>query len=73
MSELQGIYFLIYCFSGAFNGFKQKEGIDYVNQRLQSGAFHPLIAEKRFTLDRIVDAYRYMESNKQLGKIVVTV
>jgi NADPH:quinone reductase len=50
-----------------------KAGIDYVNQRLQSGAFHPLIAEKRFTLDRIVDAYRYMESNEQLGKIVVTV
>jgi NADPH:quinone reductase len=50
-----------------------KAGIDYVNQRLQSGAFHPLIDEKQFTLDRIVDAYRYMESNEQLGKIVVTV
>ncbi|NJO42477.1 MAG: zinc-dependent alcohol dehydrogenase family protein [Cyanobacteria bacterium CRU_2_1] len=50
-----------------------KAGINYVNQRLQSGAFRPLIAEKRFTLDQIVDAYRYMESNEQLGKIVVTV
>jgi NADPH:quinone reductase len=48
-------------------------GIRYINQRLQSGAFHPLIAEKRFKLDQIVDAYEYMESNKQLGKIVVTV
>lgn len=48
-------------------------GIDYVNQRLQSGAFRPLIAEQQFTLDRIVDAYRYMESNEQLGKIVVAV
>jgi NADPH:quinone reductase len=48
-------------------------GIRYVNQRLQSGAFRPLIAEKRFTLDQIVDAYQYMESNEQLGKIVVTV
>jgi NADPH:quinone reductase-like Zn-dependent oxidoreductase len=48
-------------------------GISYINQRLQSGAFRPLIAEKRFTLDQIVDAYRYMESNEQLGKIVVTV
>lgn len=47
-------------------------GICYVSQRLQSGAFRPLIAE-RFTLDQIVDAYRYMESNEQLGKIVVTV
>lgn len=48
-------------------------GIRYVNQRLQSGAFRPRIAEKRFTLDQIVDAYRYMESNEQLGKIVVAV
>jgi NADPH:quinone reductase len=48
-------------------------GISYINQRLQSGAFHPLIADKQFTLDQIVDAYRYMESNEQLGKIVVTV
>lgn len=48
-------------------------GIRYVTQHLQSGAFRPLIAEKRFTLDQIVDAYRYMESNEHLGKIVVTV
>jgi NADPH:quinone reductase-like Zn-dependent oxidoreductase len=48
-------------------------GISYINQRLQSGAFHPLIAANRFKLDRIVDAYQYMESNEQLGKIVVTV
>jgi NADPH:quinone reductase len=48
-------------------------GIRYINQRLQSGTFHPRIADKQFTLDRIVDAYRYMESNEQLGKIVVTV
>ncbi|WP_225931367.1 zinc-dependent alcohol dehydrogenase family protein [Leptolyngbya sp. 7M] len=50
-----------------------QSGINYVNQRLQSGALRPLIAEKRFTLDQIRDAYRYMESNEQLGKIVVTV
>ena len=52
---------------------RMKAGINYINQRLQSGVFHPLLAEKRFTLDRIVDAYRYMESNEQLGKIVVAV
>jgi NADPH:quinone reductase len=50
-----------------------KAGISYINQRLQSGTFRPIVAEKRFTLDRIVDAYRYMESNEQLGKIVVVV
>jgi NADPH:quinone reductase len=52
---------------------RMKAGIEYIYQRLQSGAFHPLLAEKRFTLDRIADAYRYMESNEQLGKIIVTV
>jgi NADPH:quinone reductase-like Zn-dependent oxidoreductase len=50
-----------------------KTGIEYINQRLQSGAFRPLIADKQFTLEQIVDAYQYMESNEQLGKIVVTV
>jgi NADPH:quinone reductase len=48
-------------------------GIAYVEQRLQSGVFVPLIADQQFTLDRIVEAYQYMESNEQLGKIVVAV
>jgi NADPH:quinone reductase len=52
---------------------RMQAGIRYINQRLQSGAFHPLIAKQRFTLDRIVEAYQYMESNEQLGKIVVAV
>jgi NADPH:quinone reductase-like Zn-dependent oxidoreductase len=45
---------------------------EYVLKHLQSGAFAPRIA-KTFTLDQIVDAHRYMESNAQIGKIVVTV
>ncbi|GAC1425946.1 MAG: zinc-dependent alcohol dehydrogenase family protein [Acidobacteriaceae bacterium] len=44
----------------------------YVLRNLQSGAFVPRIA-KTFTLDQIVEAHRYMESNAQIGKIVVTV
>ena len=36
------------------------------------GSFKPKIA-RTFTLDQIVDAHRYMESNEQTGKIVVTV
>jgi NADPH:quinone reductase-like Zn-dependent oxidoreductase len=43
-----------------------------VTDRLTSGAFRPLIA-KTFKLDEIVEAHRYMESNEQIGKIVVTV
>jgi NADPH:quinone reductase-like Zn-dependent oxidoreductase len=35
-------------------------------------ASKPLIA-KTFPLDQIVEADRYLESNQQIGKIVVTV
>ncbi len=48
-------------------------GIAYVNERLASGAFRPLLAAGDFELDQIADAYRYMESNEQLGKIIVRV
>ncbi len=39
---------------------------------LASGHLKPVIA-KTFTLDHIVDAHAYMESNQQIGKVVVTV
>lgn len=44
----------------------------YVTARLESGVFRPLLADQKFTLDQIADAYRYMESNEHLGKIIVT-
>jgi NADPH:quinone reductase-like Zn-dependent oxidoreductase len=44
----------------------------YVIDHLVSGAFKPRI-DKTFTLREIVAAHRYMESNAQIGKIVVTV
>lgn len=44
----------------------------FVTDRLEDGSFKPIIA-KTFKLDEIVQAHRYMESNEQLGKIVVTV
>jgi NADPH:quinone reductase-like Zn-dependent oxidoreductase len=43
-----------------------------VNDGLADGSFKPLVA-KTFPLDQIVEAHRYMESNQQIGKIVVTV
>lgn len=39
---------------------------------LASGALEPVIA-KTFEFDEIVAAHRYLESNEQFGKIVVTV
>jgi NADPH:quinone reductase-like Zn-dependent oxidoreductase len=43
----------------------------YIFDHLASGAFRPIIA-KMFPFAEIVGAHRYMESNAQLGKIVVT-
>jgi NADPH:quinone reductase-like Zn-dependent oxidoreductase len=44
----------------------------YVFDHLASGGFKPRI-DKTFPLGEIVEAHRYMESNAQIGKIVVTV
>ena len=47
-------------------------GKQYVYDGLQSGTLKPII-DRTFPLDAIVEAHRYMESNQQKGKIVVTV
>jgi NADPH:quinone reductase-like Zn-dependent oxidoreductase len=44
----------------------------FINDGLADGSLKPLIA-KTFPLEEIVDAHRYLESNQQIGKIVVTV
>ena len=51
---------------------KLARGKQYVYDGLQSGALKPII-DRTFPLEAIVDAHRYMESNEQKGKIVVTV
>lgn len=47
-------------------------GKAFVLAGLASGALTPRIA-RTFPLDQIVEAHRFMESNEQIGKIVVTV
>lgn len=44
----------------------------FINDGLQSGALSPLIS-RTFQFDQIQDATRFLESNEQVGKIVVTV
>jgi len=44
----------------------------FIQQNLAAGKLKPIIA-KTFPLSKIREAHRYMESNQQLGKIVVTV
>lgn len=50
-----------------------KRAKDFVYAGLASGALSPIIDERRFNLSQIVEAHRYVESNTQFGKIVVTV
>jgi NADPH:quinone reductase-like Zn-dependent oxidoreductase len=49
-----------------------ERGKRFVNEGLADGSLEPIIA-RTFPLDGIVEAHRYMESNQQIGKIVVTV
>jgi NADPH:quinone reductase-like Zn-dependent oxidoreductase len=44
----------------------------FVASGLRSGAFRPMV-DRTFDLGEIVEAHRYLESNVQIGKIVVTV
>ncbi len=58
-------------------GFARNEeavdrGTKYIYQGLASRQLKPII-DRTFGLDEIVEAHRYMESNQQNGKIVVTV
>ena len=47
------------------------EAEQYVFDRVKAGDFKPRI-DRVFPLSQIVEAHRYMESNEQIGKIVVT-
>lgn len=44
----------------------------FILDGLVSGALRPIIA-RAFPFDQIVEAHRFLESNEQFGKIVVTV
>jgi NADPH:quinone reductase-like Zn-dependent oxidoreductase len=47
-------------------------GKQYIYEGLKSGTLKPLI-DRTFPLDAIIEAHRHMESNQQIGKIVVRV
>jgi len=51
---------------------KLKRGKEYLFDKLKNDELKPII-DKIFSLDEIVDAHKYMESNQQKGKIVVSV
>jgi NADPH:quinone reductase-like Zn-dependent oxidoreductase len=46
--------------------------VAYLKERIESGAFKPLI-DRRYRLDQIVEAYRYVETGRKVGSVVVSV
>ena len=49
-----------------------QKGKEFVSSGLADGSFKPLVA-RTFPLEQIVEAHRFLESNQQIGKVVVTV
>lgn len=43
----------------------------YVYDRLADGSLKPKVG-RVFRFDEVTEAYRYLESNRQIGKIVIT-
>jgi NADPH:quinone reductase-like Zn-dependent oxidoreductase len=46
--------------------------VRYFKELLETGAFRPLI-DRRYRLDQIVEAYRYVETGQKIGNVVITV
>ncbi|MCP2341970.1 zinc-dependent alcohol dehydrogenase family protein [Actinomadura rupiterrae] len=51
---------------------RMRRAVAYVTSGLRSGAFRPVV-DRTFDLEDVVEAHRYMASNQQIGKIVLTV
>ena len=49
-----------------------EEAVKYIFARLADGRFVPKVA-RTFPFAQTVEAYRYLESNQQVGKVVITV
>jgi len=46
--------------------------INYFKELMESGEFKPVI-DRRYALDEIVEAYRYVETGQKIGNVVITV
>ena len=44
----------------------------HLKKLIESGAFRPVV-DRRYPLDEIVEAYRYVESGRKIGNVVITV
>jgi NADPH:quinone reductase-like Zn-dependent oxidoreductase len=46
--------------------------LDYVRQLMEAGEFRPLV-DRRYPLAEIVEAYRYVETGRKIGNVVIVV
>lgn len=49
-----------------------RAAVDYYLPLFSAGKIAPVADSREFTLDQIADAFRHMESNTQVGKVIVT-
>jgi NADPH:quinone reductase-like Zn-dependent oxidoreductase len=49
-----------------------QETVRYLRELLESGAFRPLV-DRRYPLEQIVEAYRYVETGQKIGGVVIEV
>jgi NADPH:quinone reductase-like Zn-dependent oxidoreductase len=49
-----------------------QEMVGYFKELLESGEFKPVI-DRRYRLDQIVEAYRYVETGQKIGNVVISV
>jgi NADPH:quinone reductase-like Zn-dependent oxidoreductase len=44
----------------------------YFREVLESGAFRPLV-DRRYRLEEIVEAYRYVDTGRKIGNVVISI
>ena len=50
---------------------RRKAAVEFVLKGLESGALKPVI-DRTFKFEEMVEVHRYLETNRQFGKIVAT-
>ena len=50
---------------------QNQEMVRYFRDLIESGRFRPVI-DRRYPLDQIVEAYRYVETGQKVGNVVIT-